>query len=488
MSSELHEVAAAFRAAVPDSEGVTTFRIDRLDRLGIPVVQANMILPDEPAAMGHGYGITPIAAEVGALGELCEEVHVAAWIADAPIETGSYATLVARHGVTAVCHPRTLCLPAGATYDDDLTLEWVSARRWRTDEVVRVPREWAAAYPYQLGRPAQLITPITNGLGAGFDLPHAIAHGVMELLQRDGNVLSYRALDRGVKLRLDDISPETSAVLDQLHAAGIQPLIKLADTAFGIAGLYVVGDDPAAAMPIQITACGEAAHPDRDLALRKALLEFAGSRARKAATHGPIATLRGIMPEAFIDQQVRVAQVEHEEGRALQAMVAWMRMGTPELHELLADSVFSERQSVAFSSLPTRILTTSTERLTFLAERLQAEDLDILWIDCSPVGSHVRVVKVIVPGLECETLSYHRIGWRGVRRLRERGDPLLREGTARVLLTPEDEARAGGPAWFDTALADTKVGALYPLYREPNSFAAQVAMARSVSESHASAP
>ncbi len=42
-------------------------------------------------------------------------------------------------------------------------------------------------------------------------------------------------------------------------------------------------------------------------------------------------------------------------------------------------------------------------------------------------------------------MSYHRIGWRGVRRLRERADPLLldspREGAKRVLLRPEDEAR-----------------------------------------------
>ena len=105
--------------------------------------------------------------------------------------------------------------------------------------------------------------------------------------------------------------------------------------------------------------------------------------------------------------------------------------------------------------------------------------MDILYVDCSPPGGAMRVAKAIVPGLECETMSYHRLGWRGVARLRERDDPLLRdapgEGRRRVRLRPEDEARVGGPAWFDAALADRIVGTLYPLYREPGPFSAQLA-------------
>ena len=41
---------------------------------------------------------------------------------------------------------------------------------------------------------------ITNGLGAGPDVPFALGHGVLELLQRDGNGLLFRALDQGVML------------------------------------------------------------------------------------------------------------------------------------------------------------------------------------------------------------------------------------------------------------------------------------------------
>jgi len=113
---------------------------------------------------------------------------------------------------------------------------------------------------------------------------------------------------------------------------------------------------------------------------------------------------------------------------------------------------------------------------------LAAEGLEILWIDCSPPGSPVKAVKTIVPGLESETMSYRRLGWRGVRRLRARADALLldeaRAGALPVLLRPDDAVRAGGPAWFDAALADRMVDGLYPMYRESGPFSAQLALQR----------
>jgi ribosomal protein S12 methylthiotransferase accessory factor len=80
--------------------------------------------------------------------------------------------------------------------------------------------------------------------------------------------------------------------------------------------------------------------------------------------------------------------------------------------------------------------------------------------------------KVLVPGCEVETMSYGRIGERGVRLLREQDDPLVAIGPdpggwGRVHLTAEAEERLGGAAWFNRQGARRRVGALYPLYREP---------------------
>ncbi len=485
-TEHLCAVADAFRATMPPNSHVSVFRIDGLDRVGVPVVQANLILENEPATIGYGYGFTPVEAEVGALGELCEEVHVGAWVKRAPRTVASYAELARAHGPRGVADPLTLCLPAGSSYTADMPLPWVEARRWPTDETVLVPREWVAAYPYQLGEMSRLITPITNGLGAGFDYGHAIAHGVMELLQRDGNVLTYRALDQGVVIETDAVADvEVAALLERLRRVGIGVTVKLAGTEFGIPNVYVVGDDrgtPTA--PIQVTACGEAAHPDRGRSLRKALLEFCGSRSRKAATHGPIEALRRVMPREYVERQISVAMLD-EERRALEAMADWVAQDADELRGRLSSSVFSERRRVRLSDLPDSgpaAAADPEDRLRWLTGRLETEGLEVLWVDCSPPDTPVKVVKTIVPGLESETMSYHRIGWRGVRRLRERRDTLVldapRGGATRVLLRPQDEERCGGPAWFDAALADRLVEDLYALYRESGPFSAQLLLQR----------
>jgi hypothetical protein len=94
---------------------------------------------------------------------------------------------------------------------------------------------------------------------------------------------------------------------------GIGVTVKLACTDFGIPNLYVVGDDRGTpTVPIQVTSCGEAAHPSRARSLRKALLEFCGSRSRKAATHGPIERVSRVMPPDYVEKQMAVAMLGEE--------------------------------------------------------------------------------------------------------------------------------------------------------------------------------
>ncbi len=485
--NDLAGVAQAFQDSLPRGAEVIVSRIDSLDRIGVPVVQAVLLGPDSPALSGYGYGVTELEARVGALGELCEEAHVGATIAAAPQTLASYAALAARLGEHAVLDPLTLCLPAGSAYTPDMPLSWVAGQRWPDAAPVMVPAEWVAAHPYQLAAPARLITPITNGLGAGFDLPHALAHALMELLQRDGNSLTYRALDQGVVVDLPQGAlGDVDDLLARLHALGIRPVVKLADTSFGLSNLYVMGDDDGPAhFTLQLSACGEASHPDRARALRKALLEYIGSRSRKAATHGPVETARRVLPPAYLARLLAVPPAA-EEPRALQAMAEWLGLDAAALRQLLAGPVQRRTRGISFADLPdapAADVATSSARLDYLATRLAEAGLGIVWVDCSPADGPVRVVRAIVPGLESETMSYHRLGRRGVARLRARRDPLLldapRDGALRVRLRPEDEAACGGPAWFDAALAARLTDPLYPLYRECGPFAAQRLLAGS---------
>ena len=102
---------------------------------------------------------------------------------------------------------------------------------------------------------------------------------------------------------------------------------------------------------------------------------------------------------------------------------------------------------------------------------MEAAGFDILYVDMSPVDRSLAVVKVIVPGMEVETMSYYRIGERNTRKLLDQDSELIGfdpgETRRPVRLTEAAIDRLGGQPFFDTTAADAAVGLLYPLYREP---------------------
>jgi ribosomal protein S12 methylthiotransferase accessory factor len=360
--------------------------------------------------------------------------------------------------------------------------------RQRDGETVLVPAELVASAPDDLpGAPPPggwLTTVITNGQGAAFDADRAVAHALLEVLQRDGNATSFRAMDRGVVVDLAGLrDPDALALLDRLDAAGIDVVVKLATTEFGVVDVYAVGcsRDLSEPVPVMATACGEAAHPDRDTAVRKALHEFASARSRKAFMHGPFDVVLPATPPGYLEHWRGGHPPERlvEEDRALEAMLAWTRMGTGALVELLQDSVLSRRSTVALTDLPTW---SGDDLHATVTGALHATGYDVL-VELQPSVGDAVAAKVLVPGLEVETMSYGRIGERGVRRLLERGDPLVAVGAdpggwARVHLTADAQARLGGPAWFDRTGAERRVGALYALYREPGRHTVAEVLAR----------
>ena len=542
------QIAQAYRRHLP--AGVLhAFRIDALDRLGVPVVTVRLLQDDGTTFEGIGYGATAEEAMVGALGELSEEAHCDRALRDMPRVVGSYAELVRQRGERAVADPLTLCLPAGSRYTPEQPLVWVAATRVATRETVWVPEEFAAdsrsqlrsrdpvpktpslqslATPHVPSKMTPLVTPITNGLGAGTSFAQALVHGLLELLQRDGNVLSYRALDRGIVIDIDEAAlhdAALAALLARYRDAGVDILAKVAATDFGMLNVVVVGAEAPpeialsntalsetlqaqtvlartalaqtalaqTALPLRLTACGEAVHPDRERALRKALLEFAGSRCRKMFRHGPLARIAGVVPDDYLARVVGSIDLAAEEPRALHAMVEWLGASDAVLRERLAP-VLAVSARVGLQTLPTvasGMADDPHQRLALVAGRLADAGLDVLAVDFSPPGGEIVALKAIVPGLEMETMSYHRIGERGLRRLLDRQSEWVRigngrvgngpivngqDGLRRVPLTAAAEARLGGPAWLDVEAIDRAVGALYPLYREPSGHAAQLQM------------
>lgn len=495
-SSAATAALAVYRAALEPARaaGARTFEfaLSPLDRLGLPLWTVALVGADGALSDGFGYGPTLVAAQASAWGETVEWYCAREWLAAARRTPASFAGL-GKMGRAAV-DPVSLNLSAGSGYDAERTvLSWVEARRHPSGEPVLVPVEFVAPRFADL-RPgferehATLAVPITNGLGAGPTFAHALAHGILELLQRDGNSVHYRALDRGTVVDLggrefaDVADPETRRLLTFLdREVDIEVTVKLAADDFGMANLYVVGHDrelTRAPLPIALSACGEAVHPDREFALGKAVREFTMARARKCFNHGPLGPVRAAAPAGYVEAFASPAAMRSEDERALREMRGWMARSHAEFFEMLRRPVFERRKTVRFADLPTTPgpVSDAGVLLALLTERLAGEELEVLYVDFTPPGSPTTVLRAIVPGLEVETMTYRRIGARNVRRLSARGDTGIvgvgergrPAGAVPVRLTARDAAAfGGGPVWFDPAAVDRAMGALYPLYREP---------------------
>jgi len=452
------------------------FPLAGMDRLGLPLWNVALIGEDGALSDGFGYGPTPEAAQTSAWGETVEWYWARETLKQRPRVTATYAELV--QSGKSVIDPVALNLSAGSAYShENIPVTWVEAKRWPSGEAVWVPIEFVAPRAADIGpgiNPADLLAvPITNGLGAGPTFAHALAHGILELLQRDGNSVQYRVMDRGIAVDLDVVQdPETCALLAHLDAEGIEIIVKLAADDFGMANLYVVGYDrnaEAAPQPIMLSACGEAVHPDREVALAKALREYTSARARKAFNHGPLSPIRALSPAGYLES-FRPASMRSEDGRALTEMRQWMALSSRAFYEMLEHPIYDIKTRVPFSALPTTTVENADALLALLTERLGAESLEILYADFTPPGSPATVLKAIVPGLEVETVTYQRIGGRNLRRLLARHSPIAGvgntpSGALPVRLTERDADLAG--AWLDPAAISDAMGPLYALYREP---------------------
>jgi YcaO-like protein with predicted kinase domain len=322
---------------------VVAFPIHGLDRLGLPVWTAATWTPAGVLCNGVGYGATDEEALRSAHGELWESLCAHRHVRSAPLVHASFDEVADR-----AVDPLALCLPAGSAYRPDVARAWTAA-----DDGRLLPVEWVASRPADLpdavDRDGLLITPITNGLGAHGTVAQAATHGLRELQQRDGNSVSYRALDRGRVVELDDPGAELQALLDRFADAGVRPVVKLADPVPGAFSVYAVAHDDHPPHAMSLSACGEAADPDPRRAIRKALLELASSRSRRIFNHAPFATLRGVLPEGY-EARVRAAPLPDEEERALRATLRWLTLPREQLLAELAP-IFAVRSTVRLSEL-----------------------------------------------------------------------------------------------------------------------------------------
>ncbi len=447
-----------------------------LDRLGVPVTSCSLLSGGRFVAHGNGYGSDLDAARLSGLGELAEGVLSTLALKQLQPRAleGSYAELVAQLGSSQVADPRTLCLPAGSAYTETMPRMWLPMTRVRTGEEVWVPVELVVSEPGELPAGYQtLLTPITNGLGAGLDPVRPLTHALLEILQRHTNGLRFRALDsRSPEIDRAGLPEAVAALVARVEASGVELVLKHAGTDLGVCSTYVMGVDPAPGSKIQVTACGEAAHPSAEVSLTKAVLEYANSRVRKTFMFGPAERSRPLAPQRYWAALGGPGEV-----RAAEAMRVWRELPADELRRLTAPD---RRHHVGYDEIvigpasrsaggPAADVSPGPALLDHLLDALVGHDVLAATVR---VGD-VSVAKVVVTGLEVETLSYGRIGEANAGDLLGTDLDLVRQDGPsdthpdRVVLTPAAEERLAGPVWYSYAAAAQLVGPLYPLYREP---------------------
>lgn len=430
-----------------------SFPIDALDRLGVPVW--SVLSPGEQTGHGVGYGESAPDAERGALGEAVEDLAAARWAAAVePVEL----TIGAAKARGAV-DPADLSPRLGADLPDERPVLWVPARRWPDGAERLVPLEAAVtnAKEYGVRDHAPLFPPITNGAGAGAgdDLERAVGHGLNELLQRDLNWSQFKALDTG---RAVDPRGVDAGLADRLAGLGVDVRLKYAGHAFGVHAFHASAVDAEPGLPpVMRTATGEGADADPVVAGRKALLELCSSRARKSFFFGGSETL-AVAPEAYVRLYTSDGTASAQElGIDLNAR----------FDALLTDPAAVARVVGRITRLHEEVPLPPPFPPERRAEALAEAGLEVLVVEMTVPEDAARVAKVIVPGLEAEVLSHHRLGRRGVDRLRERcphavhdGPRAPGEGWRRAVLAE--------PVWVHADWLSEVARAFFPLYREPD--------------------
>jgi ribosomal protein S12 methylthiotransferase accessory factor len=368
-------------ASFAKTAGVTRVaNITGLDTVGIPVVLA--VRPNSRSlSVSQGKGLTPPLAKISALMESLEQFH--AERPRVPLTLASYRELKVQADVVDVRRlpktPRQL--------DEDTRLLWTPAVEFKTGRRINVPYELVhldLTEPLPEGSGYFLLG--SNGLASGFDFEQALAHGAWEVVERDAITLFYELgakAQSARRLRLASVDDAAChSLIRQMRAADLGVAVWDLTTDLSIATfLCSIGERRFEPLRPVGTARGYGTHPERAVALRRALTEAAQSRLTRIAGSRD--------------------DIQMDEFEAVRSHAAVERQ---RLH--VEQETFAER---GFAEVPSRSFTDHAEALAWTNEKLRFTlDTSLLYVDLSPSNAPISVVRSIVPGLEgyCGAPSY----------------------------------------------------------------------------------
>jgi YcaO-like protein with predicted kinase domain len=252
--------------------------ITGLDRIGLPVAAA--IRPNSKSlSVSLGKGITLTDAKISCIMEAIELFH--AEEIELPLCLGSSKELKPTACLVDVERlPRT----PNSRYHDDQRLFWIEANCLISGKEVWVPYECVhtnAILPEPIGSGCFCAT--SNGLASGNTLLEAISQGICEVVERDATTLWHLLSEwerRDTKVDLATIDdPLCRAILEMFECAELDLIVweTTSDAAIPafVCTLFERIRDSSLSL---YTSNGAGSHPDKVVALLRALTEVAQSR------------------------------------------------------------------------------------------------------------------------------------------------------------------------------------------------------------------
>ncbi len=350
--------------------GITRLaNVTGLDRIGIPVYLA--IRPNSRSvAVSQGKGITADSAKASALMEAVELWHAENMLRPmhfaAYEDIGPLGTPIVMDGLPMV---------EGSRYSPQLRMHWVEGFDAISQEPLLIPHELVHAnYTHPLPPGHGCFASSTNGLASGNHPLEAICHGICEVIERDALTVWHHLpteRQRDTEIDLATVDSEACARLaEAFDRAGLRIAVWDVTTDVGIASFLCVAADPAD--PGSHIGLGSGTHPDRTVALARALTEAAQTR---------MTYITGSRDDLTFEAYTHAGRTR----MALAARALLKKSGNPR----------------PFSTVPTAVNETLRDDLDLLASSLAKAGIDqIACIDLSKPMAGISVMRVVIPGLE----------------------------------------------------------------------------------------
>jgi YcaO-like protein with predicted kinase domain len=366
--------------------GVTRLgNVTGLDRIGISVTVA--VRPNSRSfSVSQGKGLGLSQALASAMMEAIELFH-----GEDLTERTVAASFQELSAKSCVVSPASLC-STGVPLPHQASIGWIEGYDLLGREPCWVPWEVVHTdYTFPTSHSGEHFLSGTNGLAAGNHLVEAISSAICELVERDAVALWHaQGMRERSRCRLDVASiddEDCRTLLDLYEAARIAPRLWNVTSDAGIAAFIcdipAATDDPFGGLRrFRGTGC----HPDRGIALARAMTEAAQIR---------LTYIAGIRDD----------------------LSDYTESAKEKLGAVLLDAVSHTADAYSFCDVPNFATDDVTVDLRWELERLRAIGIErIIAVDLTRPDFGIPVVRMVIPGLEWDCTHPDYIPGRRARR------------------------------------------------------------------------